>query len=185
MAPALQPVFEEVRETLARGGWVMVPLFLTGLAAWFLAISQWSELRAMRRGISGEVGRLFAEIRGDDGMPAKWASEEVRARLLPRTAAHLRTLGRLAAVAPLLGLLGTVTGMRESFATIMTHGFGNPVLLADGISEALLTTQAGLVVAFPLVMAHTWLRNRSRALRHAVESELVALENGAAGEGAR
>jgi len=67
---------------------------------------------------------------------------------------HSKNIAALAAVAPLLGLLGTVMGMVHTFETIEHFGFGNPVLLADGISEALLTTQAGLLVAFPLLLAN-------------------------------
>ena len=72
-----------------------------------------------------------------------------------------KNIAALAAVAPLLGLLGTVMGMVHTFETIESFGFGNPVLLADGISEALLTTQAGLLVAFPLLIANTYIKKRS------------------------
>ena len=65
-----------------------------------------------------------------------------------------------ASIAPLLGLLGTVSGMVHTFKTIQQFGFGNPVLLADGISEALLTTQAGLLVAFPLMLVYNYLESR-------------------------
>ncbi|GHV11760.1 hypothetical protein AGMMS49938_03060 [Fibrobacterales bacterium] len=67
---------------------------------------------------------------------------------------HKKTITALAAVAPLLGLLGTVSGMVHTFETIERFGFGNPVLLASGISEALLTTQAGLLIAFPLLIVN-------------------------------
>jgi len=58
----------------------------------------------------------------------------------------------MAKVAPLLGLLGTVTGMVQTFKVITIYGNQNPVLMADGISEALITTQSGLVIAFPLLL---------------------------------
>ncbi|MCL2206951.1 MAG: MotA/TolQ/ExbB proton channel family protein [Fibromonadales bacterium] len=74
---------------------------------------------------------------------------------------HYKNIATLAAIAPLLGLLGTVMGMVHTFETIKNFGFGNPVLLADGISEALLTTQAGLLVAFPLLLANTYLKRRN------------------------
>jgi hypothetical protein len=60
--------------------------------------------------------------------------------------------GIMAKVAPLLGLLGTVTGMVQTFKVITIYGNQNPVLMADGISEALITTQSGLVIAFPLLL---------------------------------
>ena len=70
-----------------------------------------------------------------------------------------------------------MTGMRESFRTIMVHGFGNPVLLADGISEALLTTQAGLVVAFPLVLLSAFLKNRAKLADREMEQAFVRRRN--------
>ena len=75
---------------------------------------------------------------------------------------HARNIAALAAVSPLLGLLGTVMGMVHTFETIENFGFGNPVLLADGISEALLTTQAGLLTAFPLLLANTYIKRRGK-----------------------
>jgi hypothetical protein len=64
----------------------------------------------------------------------------------------LRMSGIMAKVAPLLGLLGTVTGMVQTFKVITIYGNQNPVLMADGISEALITTQSGLIIAFPLLL---------------------------------
>jgi hypothetical protein len=75
---------------------------------------------------------------------------------------HCKNIAALAAMAPLLGLLGTVMGMVHTFETIARFGFGNPVLLADGISEALLTTQAGLLTAFPLILANIYIKRSSK-----------------------
>lgn len=60
--------------------------------------------------------------------------------------------GIMAKIAPLLGLLGTVTGMMQTFRVITVYGNQNPVLMADGISEALITTQCGLIIAFPIML---------------------------------
>ncbi len=76
----------------------------------------------------------------------------------PRLERSLSLLAALAGVAPLLGLLGTVSGMIATFDTIAAAGTGNPRLLSGGISEALITTQLGLMVAIPLLLAHAWLR---------------------------
>jgi len=76
----------------------------------------------------------------------------------PKLERSLSLLGALAGVAPLLGLLGTVSGMIATFDTISAAGTGNPRLLSGGISEALITTQLGLMVAIPLLLAHAWLR---------------------------
>jgi hypothetical protein len=77
---------------------------------------------------------------------------------LPRLQRSLGLLATLAGIAPLLGLLGTVSGMIATFATISQLGTGNPRLLSGGISQALITTQLGLIVAIPLLLAHAWLR---------------------------
>jgi len=76
----------------------------------------------------------------------------------PKLERSLSLLGALAGVAPLLGLLGTVSGMIATFDTISAAGTTNPRLLSGGISEALITTQLGLMVAIPLLLAHAWLR---------------------------
>ncbi len=78
-----------------------------------------------------------------------------------RQAAHklerfLNTLGTIATITPLLGLLGTVLGMIKVFAAIVSHGVGDPTILAGGISEALITTAAGLAVAIPCVIFHRY-----------------------------
>ena len=68
----------------------------------------------------------------------------------------LTTLGTIATITPLLGLLGTVLGMIKVFAAIVSHGVGDPTILAGGISEALITTAAGLTVAIPCVIFHRY-----------------------------
>lgn len=81
----------------------------------------------------------------------------------------LNTLGSIAGVAPLLGLLGTVTGIIKAFNAIYTGGLGDPRALSGGISEALITTAAGLCVAIPAYIAYRYLRGR-------VESIVVQME---------
>ena len=80
-------------------------------------------------------------------------------------------------VAPLLGLLGTVMGMIELFDVITMHGTSDPKLLAGGISIALVTTEAGLMVAIPLQLLHTFLVNRCDALRSRMEKAGLAVLN--------
>ncbi|MGB1557065.1 MAG: MotA/TolQ/ExbB proton channel family protein, partial [Oceanococcaceae bacterium] len=96
---------------------------------------------------------------------------------------RLSALKIFAAVAPLLGLLGTVTGMIQTFQAITLFGTGDPKLMAGGISQALITTVLGLVVSIPLVMLHQWLAGRSKAMVQILEEEsagLVAERTGAA-----
>ena len=72
----------------------------------------------------------------------------------------LRPLATIAQIAPLMGLLGTVTGMIIAFAEISSQGTGNPAALADGIGQALVTTAAGLIVAIPVVIGQNYLASR-------------------------
>jgi len=86
---------------------------------------------------------------------------------------YLNTLGTIAAISPLLGLLGTVSGMIRAFTAITTQGVGDPTVLAGGISEALITTAAGLAVATPALIAHRYLRGRIDALVVKIEKESI------------
>lgn len=123
----------------------------------------------------GRVLLRFRELQ-DDPVP-----EALEARLDEAVLAELPRLERgqplvklLAAVAPLLGLLGTVTGMIVTFQAITVFGTGDPQLMAGGISQALVTTVQGLVTAVPLLFAHTALAGRSRHLAGLVEGQASA-----------
>ncbi len=173
-----------------RGGPVMVPIALCSLVALALVIERAIALRpsrtipadfvaatraalkqgteqalAMCRAHPSPVARIF------ETALARWDRdpEQVEKRIVEaglREAAllrkHLRTLSMIAAVAPLLGLLGTIFGMIKAFRTVsMTpEALGRTELLAGGIYEAMVTTAAGLVVAIPVVLAYHWLSSR-------------------------
>jgi biopolymer transport protein ExbB len=83
----------------------------------------------------------------------------------------------VAAVAPLLGLLGTVTGMISTFDIITEHGTGDPKLLSGGISEALITTELGLIVAIPTLLIGTLLNGWGRNLEGGLEQSTLRLLN--------
>jgi biopolymer transport protein ExbB len=87
----------------------------------------------------------------------------------------LNMLGTIAAISPLLGLLGTVTGMIRTFKAITVAGIGNPTAMAGGIAEALITTAAGLLVAIPALVAYRYLRGRVDALVIRMEKESIKL----------
>lgn len=87
----------------------------------------------------------------------------------------LNSLGTIASISPLLGLLGTVIGMVKVFAAITTHGVGDPTVLAGGISEALITTAAGLTVAIPSLIGYRYLRGRVDALAVRMEKEALTM----------
>lgn len=88
---------------------------------------------------------------------------------------YLDSLGTVAAITPLLGLLGTVIGMVKVFTAITTHGVGNPTVLAGGIAEALITTAAGLTVAIPALIGYRYFRNRVDTLVVDMEKEAIKL----------
>lgn len=83
----------------------------------------------------------------------------------------------MAAAAPLLGLLGTVTGMVSTFDVITLYGNQNPVLMADGISEALISTQSGLLVAFPLTLLKQRLDERVELLKQQLDLGATIIDN--------
>lgn len=87
----------------------------------------------------------------------------------------LNALGTIASISPLLGLLGTVLGMIRTFNTLSTSGAGNPMMLAGGISEALITTAAGLTVAIPALLGYKYLRGRVANLVVEMEKEATKL----------
>ena len=84
-------------------------------------------------------------------------------------------LGTIASISPLLGLLGTVLGMIRTFNTLSTGGAGNPMALAGGIAEALITTAAGLTVAIPALLAYRYARGRVTSLVVQMEKEAIKL----------
>jgi len=105
------------------------------------------------------------------------ALQEAILKEIPPMERFLSTLGLLAAIAPLLGLLGTVTGMIDTFHVITLHGTGDPRMMSGGISEALVTTMLGLTVAIPLMLAHTLLSRTVENRISQMEEKAVALVN--------
>jgi len=105
------------------------------------------------------------------------ALQEAILNEVPRLERFLSTLGMLAAIAPLLGLLGTVTGMINTFHVITFYGTGDPRMMSGGISEALVTTMLGLSVAIPIMLSHTLLTRRIETIIGQMEEKAVAFVN--------
>jgi biopolymer transport protein ExbB len=105
------------------------------------------------------------------------ALQEAILKEIPSMERYLSTLGMLAAIAPLLGLLGTVTGMIDTFHVITQHGTGDPRMMSGGISVALVTTMLGLSVAIPIMLAHTLLSRAVDNIIGQMEEKAVALVN--------
>ena len=181
--PSLQERFQQGGVV----GYVVVGLGAFGL---LVALLQYGYLLrvtvALRRQLAtldqlrddNPLGRVLLRFRALSDAPMP---EALEARLDEAVLAELPRLERgqplvklLAAVAPLLGLLGTVTGMIVTFQAITVFGTGDPQLMAGGISQALVTTVLGLITAVPLLFAHTALAGRSRQLAGVVEGQASA-----------
>ena len=105
----------------------------------------------------------------------KESIEEIGRHVAHELERFLNTLGTIASISPLLGLLGTVIGMIKVFTEIMIQGTGNANVLAGGISEALITTAAGLTVAIPALIFHRFFQRRIDSLVVTMEQETVKL----------
>ncbi|HIF54314.1 MAG: MotA/TolQ/ExbB proton channel family protein [Methylococcales bacterium] len=172
-------------ELIKNGGWLMLPIMLCSITAMGIVAERfWSLQRkkilppalvaqiwrlekdhnlnepSIRRiKMSSPLGSILAagllnRHHGREMM--KISIEEAGRQVVHELERFLNTLGTIASITPLLGLLGTVVGMIKVFAAIMIHGVGDPSLLAGGISEALLTTAAGLTVAIPSLIFHRY-----------------------------
>ena len=191
-------------ELVKSGGWLMVPIILCSVAAMAIIVERlWSlqreriapqdlaarawewartgelteeRIQALRDG--SPLGRIFAAglaSRHLDRELMKEYIEEIGRHVAHELERHLNALGTIAAIAPLLGLLGTVIGMIKVFAVITAQGVGEPRILAGGISEALVTTAAGLTVAIPSLLFHRVLRGRVDELVVTMEQEALKL----------
>jgi biopolymer transport protein ExbB len=96
---------------------------------------------------------------------------------MPRLSSHLNTLAVIAGAAPLLGLLGTISGMINLFGAVTHYGTGDPKFLAGGISEALITAKTGLAIAIPALFIHDYLRNKKDRLQADIEKLSLRLLN--------
>lgn len=105
----------------------------------------------------------------------KESIEEVGRHVAHDLERFLNTLGTIASISPLLGLLGTVVGMIKVFAVITAQGVGDPSVLAEGISEALITTAVGLTVAIPSLMFYRYFRGRVDELVVTMEQEALKM----------
>jgi biopolymer transport protein ExbB len=96
---------------------------------------------------------------------------------VPRMSSHLNTLAVIAGAAPLLGLLGTISGMINLFGAVTHYGTGDPKFLAGGISEALITAKTGLAIAIPTLFVHDYLRNKKDRLQADIEKYALRMLN--------
>src|SRR5690606_7941695 len=123
----------------------------------------------------GRVLRAFHDHPDADNETLQLHLDEAIMKEVPKLEAGLSPLKILAAIGPLLGLLGTVTGMIITFQQITLFGTGDPKLMASGISQALVTTVLGLVMSIPLLLLHSYLASRSGDLVHLLEEETAGI----------
>ena len=123
----------------------------------------------------GRILRVYTDSPGVDTETLGLKLDEAILRELPQIRWGLGTLSVLAAIAPLLGLLGTVTGIIETFQAVTVYGTGDPRMMSGGISQALVTTVEGLVVAIPLLLFHSFLSSRSNRIIQVLDEQSAAM----------
>ncbi|MBN1759369.1 MAG: MotA/TolQ/ExbB proton channel family protein [Chitinispirillaceae bacterium] len=190
--------FQKLKSHLKAGGWVMIPLLL--LPVWILilvilkVLQFWTRQRKFSRQIAAafklidknEKGKALTYAKSKKGLmagilevclnsPKNYSAAENAVRklifreinILER---NINTLAVIAGAAPLLGLLGTISGMIALFAAVTYYGTGDPKFLAGGISEALVTSQTGLAIAIPTLFAHDYIRKQKDRLVADIEA---------------
>jgi biopolymer transport protein ExbB len=173
-------------ERIAQGKLIGYIIIVLGTIGILLAIGQWLHLllvdrkmRANPRADPGNpVGRVLAiyeAIPDADVETLERKLDEGILKEIPRLERFQTTIKVLSVVTPLLGLLGTVTGMIQTFQSITLFGTGDPKLMAGGISEALVTTMLGLCAAVPLVLLHSFVSNRSRAMVQVLDEQVAGM----------
>ena len=191
-------------ELVVAGGWLMLPIILFSIAVIAISFERYWTLRPekiipptllakvwhwlkrdsidrekiseLRR--SSPLGAILAAGISNSGHGRevmKDSIEEAANQVIHDLEKHLAPLGTIAAIAPLMGLLGTVIGMIKVFTAIMIEGTGNAGVLAGGISEALITTAAGLSVAIPALICHRYFERRVDTLVVDMEEQAVKL----------
>ncbi|MFY9302938.1 MAG: MotA/TolQ/ExbB proton channel family protein, partial [Atribacterales bacterium] len=179
----------QIFSLITKGGYVMYPIILCSIISLAIFLERWyvlrhsrervdRYLRSVKRAVAQRDWESVVDISKKNQSPpsriilagvrkyfqgltgeAREAMEDVAMQELPVYEKRLSTLSVVASISPLLGLLGTVTGMIRTFDVISVVGVGKPAEMAGGISEALITTAAGLIVAIPTVLAHHYLSN--------------------------
>ncbi|NKQ11021.1 MotA/TolQ/ExbB proton channel family protein [Pseudomonas sp. SST3] len=191
-------------ELVKAGGWIMLPIILCSVAAAGIIAERLWTLRPSRVTPPHLLGQVWKwikdkklsnqklkELRADSPLGEILAAglanskhgreimkeciEEAAARVVHDLERYLNALGTIAGIAPLLGLLGTVLGMIEIFSAFMGSGMANAPLLAAGISKALITTAAGLMVGIPALFFHRFLLRRVEELVVGMEQEAIKL----------
>lgn len=193
-----------MKELVFAGGWMMIPLILASVLAVAICIERFWTLRTEKiapKHLLAQVwmwiknneldGSRLKQLKQDSHLGAilaaglsnsrhgrditKEAIEQAAGQAVHEMERFLNALGTIAAVAPLMGLLGTVLGMISVFNEIMAQGTGNAGILAGGISEALITTAAGMMIAIPALICFRVFQRRIDEIVIFMEQEAVKL----------
>ena len=203
----IKQVEETWWEHINKGGVVIWPLLGLGLAAALVALIKWFQLSALKqvrpsdlqavldkvnendtasalalaKRIKGPAGELLETAIQNTGQSKEMLEEILYERMLhtkPKLDRFLPFISLTAATAPLLGLLGTVTGMINTFKLITVFGTGDPKRLSSGISEALVTTEYGLIIAVPCLLMFAFLSRKAKGILSSMEQTAVGFVNG-------
>jgi len=179
----------DLRERVAQGGVIGYTIIALGIFAVLLALYRLFFLTLLGRKLKWQVanpteigdnplGRIFSEYlshKDRDTNTLELKMSEAVMREVPSVGRSLALLKIIAAVAPLMGLLGTVTGMIITFQSIVLFGAGDPGMMAGGISQALVTTVLGLTVAIPVLLLHNLVQTKAKSITDILEQESVAI----------
>lgn len=178
-----------LKERIEQGGWIGYIILVLGAIGLIIALIQFLSLTKDGHGIAkqqkqkeasqknplGRILSVYNDRLAHDVETLSLKLDEAILREMPKLERGLITLAILAAVAPMLGLLGTVSGMIETFQSITLFGTGDPKLMSGGISQALVTTELGLAVAIPLLLIHSGLSSKSNRLVQILDEESAAI----------
>jgi len=178
-----------IREKIDQGGIVGYSILALGAVGLLIAIWRFMGLSTDSRKVSSQLkrdtastdnplGRVLAAYesnRGADTETIELKLSEAALKEMPGLTKGLLFIKVISVVAPLMGLLGTVTGMIKTFQVITLYGAGDPKMMAGGISQALVTTVLGLVVAIPMVLLHTIVSGQSRKIVNIIQSQSAGL----------
>lgn len=191
-------------EILSAGGWLMIPIAICSLAVMGISLERYWTLNPAKIAPRHLLAQVWSWIKSNQLDAAKLRElkqssplgqvlaaglsnskygrevmkdsiQEAANKVIHDMERYVGALGTIAAIAPLLGLLGTVFGMIKVFNAIMLEGTGNAAVLAGGISEALITTATGLCVAIPAMIFHRFFLRRIDSLVVTMEEDAVKL----------
>ncbi|NJN63650.1 MAG: MotA/TolQ/ExbB proton channel family protein [Acidobacteria bacterium] len=205
-ARKIEETQESIIEHIFAGGPVMLPILVLAFAAFAVTIFKWVQLstiprppekkvhgvlEAVRRKDYVQAAKIATDLKGPEGEMIRAGLDHIREtkelveemmfeKMLDtrlKLQSFLSFIAISAAAAPLLGLLGTVTGIINTFKLITVYGTGDAKTLSSGISEALITTEYGLIVAIPSLLLHAYLSRRAKKFVDGMEKTAIALLN--------